>query len=620
MMRRATVAISQQVAPKFQRSVLPAVPPSLCSGFSSLTAEWPISAGVQGPCTAEARWADREPGQLHVPCGMVPGAAEVDVKRQQRQQQQQQTFVGDETSEEHTELMLRISRLIEDDPALATNFARSLHLDAAMLRRIEAICKEAEKADICPPTTVQLKQVCMASALPFLGFGILDNAVMIVFGDMIDLTLCATFGFSTMAAAALGNTLSDGFGVFSGGVVEDMAAKAGFEAPPLSRAQQALASTKRWERLGQLLGITVGCLIGMFPLLLINWKDQEAQKRQRALEHMYDHVVVAVEDMLNVEAAVIAFVDEEKQELYSRSAAHHGSQEFEIRIGLAEGILGRVASTGHFLNIADIRAPESNEYYVPQIHDDFGGTGVRVRSVLCMPVFGYNSKTGHCDKVVGVVGVVNKKDGGHFTEKDEDALAALCSHISTSLSFVHGEEHGFDETLERCSRALRTKGTRINSAANQRVHDLYTLVLQEVCKLIEVDFAELLSIDSALGQVQSLATSTDDLSSSNRRSEAEAEGCRRLEDMGIVAQVASKGRPCIKEDDGTVPATLCCPLFDGNREVIGAIKVIAKAADRRYSDENVKTLERVANRVSLTMEGTGSSLTRLLSSLQAASR
>jgi len=276
-----------------------------------------------------------------------------------------------------------------------------------------------------------------------------------------------------------------------------------------------------------------------------------------------------------------------------------------------------VASTGHFLNIADIRAPESNEYYVPQIHDDFGGTGVRVRSVLCMPVIGYNKETGHCDKVVGVVGVMNKEGGGHFTEKDEDALAALCSHISTSLSFVHGEEHGFDETLERCARALRTKGTRINSAANQRVHDLYKLVLQEVCKLVEVDSAELLSIDSIHGQVQCLATSADDLNSSNRRSVAEADGSQPLEGMGIVAQLVSQGKPYIV-DDGTVLPTLCCPLFDVNREVIGAIRVIAGDASRQFTEENVRTLEKVARRVSLTMEGTGSSLNRLLSSLQVA--
>ena len=39
---------------------------------------------------------------------------------------------------------------------------------------------------------------------------------MIIAGDAIDKTLCVAMGFSSMAAAALGNTLSDVAGVFSG--------------------------------------------------------------------------------------------------------------------------------------------------------------------------------------------------------------------------------------------------------------------------------------------------------------------------------------------------------------------------------------------------------------------
>mmetsp|Transcript_72288 Transcript_72288/g.182880 ORF Transcript_72288/g.182880 Transcript_72288/m.182880 type:complete len:115 (+) Transcript_72288:413-757(+) len=107
---------------------------------------------------------------------------------------------------------------------------------------------------------------------------------MIIFGDILDLTLCSTLGFSTMAAAALGNTLSDGLGVYSGALVEEMAAKAGFESPALSRAQQAMPCTKRWERWGQVGGITAGCLIGMFPLLLINSNHQEVKPCEKTLE------------------------------------------------------------------------------------------------------------------------------------------------------------------------------------------------------------------------------------------------------------------------------------------------------------------------------------------------
>jgi len=49
--------------------------------------------------------------------------------------------------------------------------------------------------------------------LPFVGFGFLDNFIMIVAGESIETFLGASLVISTMAAAALGNTLSDVFGI-----------------------------------------------------------------------------------------------------------------------------------------------------------------------------------------------------------------------------------------------------------------------------------------------------------------------------------------------------------------------------------------------------------------------
>ncbi|VDP92384.1 unnamed protein product [Echinostoma caproni] len=53
--------------------------------------------------------------------------------------------------------------------------------------------------------------VYIANGLPFIGFGFLDNAIMIVAGEYIDLTFASLFGLSTMAAAGLGNLVSDIF-------------------------------------------------------------------------------------------------------------------------------------------------------------------------------------------------------------------------------------------------------------------------------------------------------------------------------------------------------------------------------------------------------------------------
>jgi hypothetical protein len=55
----------------------------------------------------------------------------------------------------------------------------------------------------------ETKQLFMFNALPFVGFGILDNMIMILAGEYIDQSLGAMLSISTMAAAALGNIISD---------------------------------------------------------------------------------------------------------------------------------------------------------------------------------------------------------------------------------------------------------------------------------------------------------------------------------------------------------------------------------------------------------------------------
>ena len=52
------------------------------------------------------------------------------------------------------------------------------------------------------------------------GFGFMDNMVMIQAGDLIDNTIGVRFGLKTLAAAACGQIISDMSGVMFGGVEE----------------------------------------------------------------------------------------------------------------------------------------------------------------------------------------------------------------------------------------------------------------------------------------------------------------------------------------------------------------------------------------------------------------
>ena len=64
------------------------------------------------------------------------------------------------------------------------------------------------------PTQAQLQSACVYSLLPFVAFGFVDNAVMIVAGDYIDATVGVTLGISVLAAAGLGFVVVDMGAVF----------------------------------------------------------------------------------------------------------------------------------------------------------------------------------------------------------------------------------------------------------------------------------------------------------------------------------------------------------------------------------------------------------------------
>ena len=119
----------------------------------------------------------------------------------------------------------------------------------------------------------------VAQAIPFIGFGFMDNAIMILAGEYIEMKIGAAFALSTMAAAGLGNLISDIAGVGVSNHIEVMAERMGFRTPELTKAQQNTTGARMAKVLGAVIGITVGCLIGMFPLLFFD-RDKEEEKKQ----------------------------------------------------------------------------------------------------------------------------------------------------------------------------------------------------------------------------------------------------------------------------------------------------------------------------------------------------
>ncbi|XP_036394664.1 transmembrane protein 65-like isoform X2 [Megalops cyprinoides] len=168
-----------------------------------------------------------------------------------------------------------------NSPRGAREFIYSLHPTERTcllreLHRFESIAIAQEKLEMAPPTAAQLRYVLLHNAIPFVGFGFLDNAIMIVAGTQIELSIGVILGISTMAAAALGNLVSDLAGLGLAGYVEALACRLGMQIPDLTPKQADMWQTRLSSHVGKAIGVGIGCLLGMFPLLF--FKDEEEKK------------------------------------------------------------------------------------------------------------------------------------------------------------------------------------------------------------------------------------------------------------------------------------------------------------------------------------------------------
>lgn len=141
---------------------------------------------------------------------------------------------------------------------------------AALAQALPKRCSAASAGDAPPesePSSVQLRAHALQSAVPMVGFGIVDCIVMTQVGSTIDAVLGATLGISAMTAAAIGLFCSDSCGVLFGGTIEAMASRLGLPSADLSPKQLEMPRVRRVATLGRLLGVQLGVILGSTSLL-----------------------------------------------------------------------------------------------------------------------------------------------------------------------------------------------------------------------------------------------------------------------------------------------------------------------------------------------------------------
>lgn len=139
------------------------------------------------------------------------------------------------------------------------------------------------------PSLPQLKQIFIASAVPMVAFGFMDNLIMIQAGGYIDATFGAALGLATLSAAAMGQVFSDVSGVAFGGVVER---SLNMKLPTLTEAQRVSSVVKNTRMAGSILGIAFGCLLGATSLLFMDLEARDRQERTKELRDVISKMIL----------------------------------------------------------------------------------------------------------------------------------------------------------------------------------------------------------------------------------------------------------------------------------------------------------------------------------------
>mmetsp|Transcript_68631 Transcript_68631/g.135782 ORF Transcript_68631/g.135782 Transcript_68631/m.135782 type:complete len:262 (-) Transcript_68631:22-807(-) len=164
-----------------------------------------------------------------------------------------------------SEVLTQLAQDILNDKALATRLSATPA--AAQLLAVRLGKDNAEALEIPEPTVRQMRIYALHHIIPFIGFGFFDNAIMILAGDFFDSKLGIAFGVTTMCSAAFGNMISDICGLWVAGFVETCAAALGLPDHGLSNEQQKILKIRILKNTSMVFGISLGCLLGMFPLI-----------------------------------------------------------------------------------------------------------------------------------------------------------------------------------------------------------------------------------------------------------------------------------------------------------------------------------------------------------------
>ncbi|RLE19522.1 MAG: phosphohydrolase [Acidobacteria bacterium] len=206
---------------------------------------------------------------------------------------------------------------------------------------------------------------------------------------------------------------------------------------------------------------------GFYEKLLTIWEKLNASLE---LDYILRNAMAYLEEVLEAERSSIWELDEQKEELFFRvfSGGDRDKVE-EIRLKIGEGVAGHTAMTSAPVIIEDA---ENSRLWSVKVDER---THFQTKSILSVPLL-------FREKVVGVVQLINKKNGGVFTGRDLRSVEMMCIPIATALvnaKLFKELEQTFMETALALADAIE-KRDRYTAGHTRRVTRYAMWIAEEI--------------------------------------------------------------------------------------------------------------------------------------------
>lgn len=213
---------------------------------------------------------------------------------------------------------------------------------------------------------------------------------------------------------------------------------------------------------------------------------------ERHVDSLLDLIIDKLTEVIHADRGTLYLIDEDTQELYSKILQDETGRLAQIRLKIGEGVAGYIAETGETVNIASV---ENDPHFAPNFDRQ---SGYQTQTMLGTPML--NAK----GKIIGVIQMLNKRDGGVFTHRDEIILTVLASQAAIAIE--NAQLLASEQEKRRLADTLREVSAIINSALD--LEEVLKLILNQFERVVPFDIASILLIEGeslVVGAVRGLA-------------------------------------------------------------------------------------------------------------------